>query len=89
MIWHKQANSSHSKYGKTASRLTRLKRLKPLAPAFARKFKKLGFKSRYWLEPDPQLVPGFHGPTGYRPQPRHNAEPDLRPDVGDVALRPH
>lgn len=67
--------------------MTRLKRLKPLAPMFARKLRKLGFKRRFWLDPDARMVPGFHTTSMLKQLPRHNADPDLRRFVGDPALR--
>ncbi|KAG2442137.1 hypothetical protein HYH02_009625 [Chlamydomonas schloesseri] len=87
IIWHRQANYRHARHAKSASQLTRLKRWKPLAPAFAAKLRKLGFAERYWAQPDPQDVPGFHNPRGRVERPRRSAVPDLDPTTGEPALR--
>eukprot|EP00798_Chlamydomonas_sp_ICE-L_P027015 gene27015-2241_t len=87
-IWHKQANSSHKRNAKSASQVTRLKRLKPLYSTFAKKFKKVGFNRKFWIDPRPQDVPGFHG-LGPASRVRHNAKPDKRDKIGDRALLPH
>jgi len=91
VVWHKQANGHHKKHLKTASQLARLKQWKPLYSKYASKFKKLGFARKYWADPDPRDVPGFHVPAGkpYVPRPRHKAVADLREKFGDVALLPH
>lgn len=86
-IWHRQAGYVHKRHAKTASRLTRLKRLKPLHHAYATKMIKLGFRDKFWADPDPAEVPGF-GDQRPRVLPkRRNADPDLRQDFGDPALR--
>ena len=47
-------------------------------------------RRKYWVDPDPLMVPGFHAKAvAHRPPPRHDATPDLRDKVGDPALRPH
>ncbi|GAX81859.1 hypothetical protein CEUSTIGMA_g13879.t1 [Chlamydomonas eustigma] len=90
VIWHKQANRVRHRHSKTSGTLTRLKRLKPLSTGFAKKLKKIGFKRKYWQDPEPEMVPGFHSKTsGFRHRPRFDATPDLRDKVGDPALRPH
>lgn len=86
-IWHKQAGYVHKRYVKTASRLTRLKRIKPLYQAFATKMIKVGFRNKYWSDPDPNEVPGFFNPATYKAPKRHNATPSLDPTYGDPALR--
>ncbi len=86
-IWHKQGGYVHKRHTKRASRLTRLKRWKPLYGAYARKMIKLGFRTKYWAQPDPQDVPGFSEGAPLRRPLRHSAVPDLRQDVGDPALR--
>ncbi|KAG1661149.1 hypothetical protein FOA52_002524 [Chlamydomonas sp. UWO 241] len=87
-IWHQQANSSHRRHSKSSGQQGRLARLKPLATAYASKLRKLGFKRKYWLDPDARMVPGFHkGPL--TPLARHSSDPDLRDKIGDPALRPH
>ena len=89
VVWHKQANSSHKRHAKSSNQLTRLKRWKPLDQTVAAKFKKLGFDRKFWIDPRPQDVPGFHsvGPTA--PTPRHKSQPDKRKRLGDPALIPH
>ena len=90
VIWRKQAGRRHKRYCKSPGQLARLKRWKPLNTAFSAKFRKLGFDRKHWMEADPAEVPGFHALLGSRePRKRWSAVPDLRPLVGDPALRPH
>lgn len=65
-IWHKTAGLGANRYAKSSSRLTRLKRLQPLHHAYAAKLIKLGFRNRFWAEPDPRDVPGFEAPGPQR-----------------------
>nr|8A22_AC Chain AC, bL35m [Polytomella magna]8APN_AC Chain AC, bL35m [Polytomella magna]8APO_AC Chain AC, bL35m [Polytomella magna] len=87
VVWHRQANRNRNRHKKTAGALTRLKRWKPLHKAYAKKLLKLGFKRRFWTDPDPQMVPGFFDPSKYKPRERLNGKPNLRPDIGCPALR--
>ncbi|MEW5311793.1 MAG: hypothetical protein WDW38_003479 [Sanguina aurantia] len=87
-IWHKQTGYRHKRYNKSASHLTRLKRWKPLFATYAAKFKKLGFKRKYWQDPDPNDVPGFQ--EGPRPAlKKWSGIEDRRRWLGDPALRPN
>ncbi|KXZ53605.1 hypothetical protein GPECTOR_6g522 [Gonium pectorale] len=93
-VWHRQANYRHHRHSKRASRLTRLKRWKPLAAAYAAKFRKIGFREKYWAAALPEEVPGSHdaGPgrrrtQPARPPPRRSAVPKLDQTWGDPALR--